>query len=68
MQVLSSLLAKDLKQKRSTSLKMGCVTWLEQHFRDRQLNTINFKQAIESAQQTLAPILQQYRALGWDVV
>ena len=50
-----------------TSLKMGCVTWLESHFKDRQLNGINFNNAIESAKQTLQPILQQYTDIGWDI-
>ncbi len=50
-----------------TSLKMGCVTWLEQHFKDRQLNQKNFQQAITAAKQALQPILTQYSELGWDV-
>jgi len=47
--------------------KMGCVTWLERHFKDRQLTTRNFDQAIDAAKATLDPILQQYTELGWDV-
>ncbi|WED21789.1 guanosine-5'-triphosphate,3'-diphosphate diphosphatase [Vibrio sp. JC009] len=50
-----------------TSLKMGCVTWLEKYFKDRQLSKSNFELAIEKAKETLAPILQQYTAIGWDV-
>ncbi|MDN3699675.1 guanosine-5'-triphosphate,3'-diphosphate diphosphatase [Vibrio cortegadensis] len=50
-----------------TSLKMGCVTWLERHFKDRQLTQMNFNNAIEAAKATLAPILEQYTDLGWDV-
>ncbi|CAM3857572.1 Guanosine-5'-triphosphate,3'-diphosphate pyrophosphatase [Vibrio aerogenes CECT 7868] len=50
-----------------TSLKMGCVTWLEKHFRNRQLTESNFIQAIEDAKQVIRPVLQQYQKLGWDV-
>ncbi|WP_332397169.1 guanosine-5'-triphosphate,3'-diphosphate diphosphatase [Vibrio metschnikovii] len=50
-----------------TSLKMGCVTWLERHFKDRQLNTCNFNNAIYAAKQMLDPILDTYRQLGWNV-
>lgn len=50
-----------------TSLKMGCVTWLERHFKDRQLNHVNFNNAIHGAKQILAPILDNYRQLGWNV-
>ncbi|NLS14778.1 guanosine-5'-triphosphate,3'-diphosphate diphosphatase [Vibrio sp. SM6] len=50
-----------------TSLKMGCVTWLEHYFKDRQLSQRNFDAAILGAKQTLAPILQQYQSLGWDI-
>lgn len=46
---------------------MGCVTWLENFFKDRQLNARNFEAAIEGAKQTIKPILEQYTDLGWDV-
>ncbi|GAD81404.1 guanosine-5'-triphosphate,3'-diphosphate diphosphatase [Vibrio ezurae] len=49
------------------SLQMGCVTWLEQHFSDRQLTAENFRSAIEAAKQTLAPVLHEYTQLGWDM-
>ncbi|PWI31763.1 guanosine-5'-triphosphate,3'-diphosphate diphosphatase [Vibrio albus] len=49
-----------------TSLKMGCVTWLEQYFKDRQLNRQNFDNAIAAAKDTLAPILEQYKTIGWN--
>ncbi|GAB7218799.1 guanosine-5'-triphosphate,3'-diphosphate diphosphatase [Vibrio comitans] len=49
------------------SLQMGCVTWLEQHFNDRQLTADNFQRAIEAAKQTLAPVLHEYTELGWDL-
>lgn len=50
-----------------TSLKMGCVTWLERHFKDRQLTQTNFANAINAAKVTLDPILTPYRDLGWDL-
>ncbi|NMS18839.1 guanosine-5'-triphosphate,3'-diphosphate pyrophosphatase, partial [Vibrio parahaemolyticus] len=50
-----------------TSLRMGCVTWLENFFKDRQLNARNFDNAIEGAKQILKPVLAQYKELGWDV-
>ncbi len=49
-----------------TSLKMGCVTWLEGYFKDRALTQKNFDSAIAGAKATLAPILQQYTDLGWQ--
>ncbi|MUK67847.1 guanosine-5'-triphosphate,3'-diphosphate diphosphatase [Aliivibrio fischeri] len=49
-----------------TSLKMGCVTWLEGYFKDRALTQKNFDSAIAGAKETLTPILQQYTDLGWQ--
>jgi len=50
-----------------TSLKMGCVTWLETYFKDRQLTESNFTNAIEAAKIIIHPILKQYQELGWEV-
>lgn len=50
-----------------TSIKMGCVTWLERHFKNRQLNGSNFDAAISAAKAMLQPITKQYSDLGWDV-
>lgn len=61
------IIGEGFEAKALTSLKMGCVTWLERHFKDRQLNVTNFNQAIEAAKQTLEPILEQYSQLGWNV-
>ncbi|MEH0743309.1 guanosine-5'-triphosphate,3'-diphosphate diphosphatase [Vibrio cholerae] len=61
------IIGEGFEAKALTSLKMGCVTWLEKHFKDRQLTASNFDNAISAAKQTLHPILEQYRALGWDV-
>ncbi|WP_194438576.1 guanosine-5'-triphosphate,3'-diphosphate diphosphatase [Vibrio fluminensis] len=61
------IIGEGFEAKALTSLKMGCVTWLERHFKDRQLNVSNFNQAINAAKETLQPILEQYTTLGWDV-
>ncbi len=61
------IIGEGFEAKALTSLKMGCVTWLESYFKDRQLNARNFDAAIEGAKQTITPILQQYTDLGWDV-
>ncbi len=61
------IIGEGFETKALTSLKMGCVTWLERHFKDRQLNENNFNNAINAAKETLAPILKQYQSLGWDV-
>ena len=61
------IIGEGFEAKALTSLKMGCVTWLESFFKDRQLNARNFESAIEGAKQTLKPILEQYTDLGWDV-
>ncbi|EOB3921536.1 TPA: guanosine-5'-triphosphate,3'-diphosphate diphosphatase [Vibrio parahaemolyticus] len=61
------IIGEGFEAKALTSLKMGCVTWLENFFKDRQLNARNFEAAIEGAKQTIKPILEQYTDLGWDV-
>lgn len=61
------IIGEGFEAKALTSLKMGCVTWLERHFKDRQLNATNFNNAIHAAKQMLNPILEQYTQLGWNV-
>lgn len=61
------IIGEGFEAKALTSLKMGCVTWLERHFKDRQLTASNFNNAIQAAKETLQPILQQYTQIGWDV-
>ncbi|GAL05635.1 guanosine-5'-triphosphate,3'-diphosphate pyrophosphatase [Photobacterium aphoticum] len=48
-----------------TSLKVGCVTWLERYFKDRALTAANFDAAINAAKAAIAPIVSQYQTLGW---
>ncbi|OIQ24942.1 guanosine-5'-triphosphate,3'-diphosphate diphosphatase [uncultured Vibrio sp.] len=61
------IIGKGFDAKALTSLKMGCVTWLEKHFKDRQLSEENFNSAINAAKETISPILEQYTQIGWDV-
>ncbi|KDN27582.1 guanosine polyphosphate pyrophosphohydrolase [Vibrio fortis] len=61
------IIGEGFSAKALTSLKMGCVTWLERHFKDRQLTASNFEHAIDAAKATLEPILESYTKLGWDV-
>ncbi|UUM30690.1 guanosine-5'-triphosphate,3'-diphosphate diphosphatase [Vibrio japonicus] len=61
------IIGEGFEAKALTSLKMGCVTWLERHFKDRQLTSTNFNNAIQAAKDTLQPILEQYTQIGWDV-
>ncbi|MEH0373402.1 guanosine-5'-triphosphate,3'-diphosphate diphosphatase [Vibrio mimicus] len=61
------IIGEGFEAKALTSLKMGCVTWLERHFKDRQLTATNFNNAILAAKEMLEPILIQYNELGWNV-
>lgn len=61
------IIGEGFDAKALTSLKMGCVTWLEKYFKDRQLTESNFNHAIDAAKQTIVPILEQYQNLGWNV-
>lgn len=49
-----------------TSLKIGCVTWLERYFKDRYLTAENFEAAINAAKHTIEPIVEHYTQLGWE--
>ncbi|GAK18897.1 LOW QUALITY PROTEIN: guanosine-5'-triphosphate,3'-diphosphate pyrophosphatase [Vibrio sp. JCM 19053] len=61
------IIGEGFEAKALTSLKMGCVTWLETSLKIRQLNARNFDAAIEGAKQTIQPILERYTEIGWDV-
>lgn len=50
-----------------TSQHIGCVTWLENHFKDNALTNANFNRAIKAAKQQLNSIADHYVSLGWDV-
>lgn len=49
------------------SLSMGCVTWLERYFTDRNLAQENFDQAEKAAREVLRPVADKLRFHGWKV-
>ncbi|WP_411705341.1 exopolyphosphatase [Edaphovirga cremea] len=49
------------------SLSMGCVTWLERFFSDRNLAQENFAQAELAAREMLHPVADQLKANGWQI-
>ncbi|OEF27202.1 guanosine-5'-triphosphate,3'-diphosphate diphosphatase [Vibrio rumoiensis] len=61
------IIGKEFEAQALVSLSMGCVTWLDNYFHDRQLTQSNFDTAILAAKATLEPILTKYSQLGWDV-
>lgn len=61
------IIGQEFETQALISLSMGCVTWLDNYFHDRQLTQYNFDNAINAAKITLAPILEKYTQLGWDV-
>lgn len=49
------------------SLSMGCVTWLERYFSDRNLGQENFERAEQAARDMVRPIAPQLRQHGWQI-
>ncbi|MGO2465577.1 MAG: exopolyphosphatase [Serratia proteamaculans] len=49
------------------SLSMGCVTWLERFFSDRNLGQENFERAEQAAREMVRPIAPQLRQHGWQI-
>ena len=49
------------------SLSMGCVTWLERYFTDRNLGQENFDAAEKAAREVLRPVADELRYHGWKV-
>ncbi|KIS43111.1 guanosine-5'-triphosphate,3'-diphosphate diphosphatase [Kosakonia radicincitans] len=49
------------------SLSMGCVTWLERFFTDRNLGQENFDAAECAAREVLRPVADELRRHGWKV-
>ncbi|MGL5601385.1 MAG: guanosine-5'-triphosphate,3'-diphosphate diphosphatase [Silvania sp.] len=49
------------------SLSMGCVTWLERYFTDRNLAQENFDEAEKAAREVLRPVTNALRYHGWKV-
>ncbi|MCR1000050.1 exopolyphosphatase [Serratia rubidaea] len=49
------------------SLSMGCVTWLERFFSDRNLGRDNFDRAELAAREMVRPIAPALREHGWQI-
>lgn len=49
------------------SLSMGCVTWLERFFSDRNLERDSFEAAELAAREMVRPIAPQLRQQGWQI-
>ncbi|WP_416261377.1 exopolyphosphatase [Gibbsiella quercinecans] len=49
------------------SLPMGCVTWLERFFSDRNLGRENFERAEQAARDMVRPVVDQLRKQGWQI-
>ena len=49
------------------SLSMGCVTWLERFFTDRNLAQENFDAAEKAAREVLLPVADALRRHGWKI-
>ena len=49
------------------SLSMGCVTWLERFFTDRNLAKENFDAAEKAAREVLLPVADALRRHGWKI-
>ena len=61
------IIGQGSKVLKAQSLHMGCVTWLNNHFSDNQLNSSNFCAAIAAAKQVIEPYIEQYQTLGWSL-
>lgn len=49
------------------SLSMGCVTWLERFFSDRNLAQENFAAAEAAAAEVLSPVIAELKNHGWKI-
>ncbi|MEI7409184.1 exopolyphosphatase [Pectobacterium aroidearum] len=49
------------------SLPMGCVTWLDRYFSDRNLEAGNFERAEQAAREMLRPVAASLREQGWQI-
>lgn len=52
---------------KAESLDMGCVTWLNNFFSDKQLNNDNFSHAIKHAKKIIQPHIIHYQTLKWSL-
>ncbi|WP_449556893.1 guanosine-5'-triphosphate,3'-diphosphate diphosphatase [Huaxiibacter chinensis] len=49
------------------SLSMGCVTWLERYFTDRNLAQEHFDDAERAARDVLRPVMDELQYHGWKI-
>ena len=60
------IIGEGFDHKALTSRKMGCVSFTQSFFASGKLSEKNFSNAVLEAQHQLAPIINQYRKLGWQ--
>lgn len=60
------IIGKGFEHKALTSRKMGCVSFTQSFFGNGKLGEKAFNAAVLEAQHQLAPIINQYRKLGWQ--
>ncbi|WP_439839257.1 exopolyphosphatase [Aeromonas caviae] len=60
------IIGEGFEHKALTSRKMGCVSFTQSFFGNGKLGEKVFNAAVLEAQHQLAPIINQYRKLGWQ--
>lgn len=60
------IIGEGFEHKTLTSRKMGCVSFTQSFFGNGKLGEKAFNAAVLEAQHQLAPIINQYRKLGWQ--
>ncbi len=60
------IIGEGFEHKALTSRKMGCVSFTQSFFGNGKLGEKAFNAAVLEAQHQLAPIINQYRKLGWQ--
>ena len=60
------IIGEGFEHKALTSRKMGCVSFTQSFFGNGKLSEKAFNGAVLEAQHQLAPIINQYRKLGWQ--
>lgn len=60
------IVGEEAQAKLLYSFKMGCVTWLNNHFSNGLLNQDNFSSAITAAKTVIQPLREKYMLLGWQ--
>lgn len=62
------VIGDDFAIAQAQSLNIGCVTFNNQFFSDGYLNTHNFEQSINHAKSVISPLVESYKAFGWQDV